>query len=231
MSSLLIKTAAPNNASAAHFPNCNTIKHTWSGKQLFTNAEHVKNTGVMMSTVSSTLVIVHTHTLTHRAPTDRERARQRGWTTHQHLHSLQPRHIKAFSAHLSVCVPVNQKAYFEHAHTHARTSSDCICFVQQHPGLGRRGKGFRCRRGNYLPQLTLSGRRGGWLFTRSEWGKERKEGKDKRGQCCVWDSAFFSASHLLLHFHLCHHRWKVIHTTSVFKNGWKVLDKRPGQCN
>lgn len=164
------------------------------------------------------LSFAHTHAQTERPL--RESARQRGWTTHQHLYSLQPRHIKAFSAHLSVCVPVNQKAYFEHAHTH--TGSDCICFVQQRPGLGRGGKGFCCRRGNYSPQLTLSGKRGGWLFTRSEWEKERKgEKKERRNKkterslLCLrlcfllCKSPIASLSPLICP---CHHHPKVTHT-------------------
>lgn len=168
------------------------IKHTRLSKQLLANAEHGKNNRVMTSGVSNTLVIVRTYPNT--APTARERrerVRQRGWTTHQHLYFLQPRHIKAFSAHLSACACKSKGILWTctHAHTHTQAQA-AFALCSRVQDWGREGKRFCCRRGNYAPQLTLS------REERRMTVYQKERGGWWEGHCCVSGSAFLSASHL-----------------------------------
>lgn len=149
------------------------IKHTRLSKQLLANAEHGKNNRVMTSGMSNTLVIVRTYPNT--APTARERrerVRQRGWTTHQHLYFLQPRHIKAFSAHLSACACKSKGILWTcthaHAHTH-RLKQHLLCAAESKTGVGK-VKDFAVDEGITRLSSLCQGRRGEWLFTKKREG-------------------------------------------------------------
>lgn len=92
------------------------------------NAKHGINIGVMMSTVCQTHWLSFTHNRRHKQSAHRgresARARQRGWTTHQHLDSVQPRHIKALlRPFICVCACKSNSILWTCAHTHTHTSA------------------------------------------------------------------------------------------------------------
>ena len=145
--------------------------------------------------MSNTLLIIHTW-----------RAHRESESKTKRLNNTPTAPLSATKTHQSLLCPFicvcacKSKGTHTHTHTNARTQAQtalALCSSSQCWG----GKGFCGRRGNYLPQLTLSGRRGGWLFIRSEWDNERRKEKRRRGQCWVWCTAFFSASHPLFYFH------------------------------
>lgn len=82
-----------------------------------------KNIGVMMSVVCQTRWLSFTHTHTRKQSTHRERARDKEVEQHTNISTLCNPGTSKPSPPIYLCVPVNQKAYFEHARTHAEAQT------------------------------------------------------------------------------------------------------------
>ena len=64
------------------------------------------------------LLFTHTHTHTSRAPTEREGAQDKEVEQHTNISTLCNQSTSKHSPPIYLCLPVNQKAFSEHAQNH-----------------------------------------------------------------------------------------------------------------